>query len=106
MKNIGGIYKITFSGEIVLPRRLYFCAIIISLTTQLKFLLLFKITKAFCVMKKQSQKKLTLGKITVASLTKADQQMVKGGLPIDFTKRSVCAEACCPSDVNAQCRTL
>lgn len=57
-------------------------------------------------MKKQSQKKLTLGKITVASLTKADQQMVKGGLPIDFTKRSVCADACCPSDVNAQCRTL
>ncbi|HEU4552030.1 MAG TPA: class I lanthipeptide [Chitinophaga sp.] len=57
-------------------------------------------------MKKQSQKKLTLGKITVAHLSKADQQMVKGGLPIQYTKRSVCAEACCVSDVNAQCRTL
>lgn len=76
------------------------------LTTKQKFLLLFKITKAAYKMKKQTPKKLALGKIKVASLSKADQQMVKGGLPIDFTKRSVCADACCASDINAQCRTL
>jgi hypothetical protein len=77
-----------------------------SLITHLKFLLFFKIIKAVHCMKKQSQKKLTLGKITVAHLSKADQQMVKGGLPRDFTKRSVCADGCCPTDINAQCRTV
>jgi len=57
-------------------------------------------------MKKQASKKLSLGKLKVASLGKASQEMVKGGMPIDFTKVSVCARMCCGSDYNAQCRTV
>ena len=57
-------------------------------------------------MKKISVKKLSLGKITIASLSKASQKSIKGGLPRDFTRFSVCAEMCCGSDINAQCRTI
>jgi hypothetical protein len=32
-------------------------------------------------MKKKSEKKLNLGKIKIASLSKSDQQMVNGGMP-------------------------
>jgi hypothetical protein len=57
-------------------------------------------------MKKTSSKKLGLSKITVANLSTTQLENVAGGqFPVDFTLRSVCAEQCCGSDINAQCRT-
>jgi hypothetical protein len=71
-----------------------------------KLFIAFSMKKAFAVMKKTPAKKLSLGKITIASLSKANQKSIKGGLPRDFTKVSVCADQCCGSDINAQCRTI
>ena len=45
-----------------------------------KFLLLFKIIKALIIMKKKTTKKLSIGKIKIANLDKANQQKVKGGV--------------------------
>lgn len=49
-------------------------------------------------MKKNTEKKLSLSKIKIASLSKPDQEMVKGGMRIIIIVRcsvSACAQQCC-----------
>lgn len=52
-------------------------------------------------MKKNTEKRLSLGKIKVASLSKPDQEMVKGGQKIIIIRCScccsvsACAQQCC-----------
>ena len=54
-------------------------------------------------MKKKNEKKLSLGKIKIASLSKSNQQSVKGGI---WNKtHSVCGDACCDTDVFTNCQS-
>ena len=56
-------------------------------------------------MKKRTEKKLSLGKIKIASLSKPGQQMINGGRPNNGHTASACRQQSCESDAWAQCRS-
>ena len=76
--NTSPLFPGNFQSEVCIDGLLVFSKQILK--TIHESLLLFKITKATFIMKKKTEKKLNLSKIKVASLSKANQQKVKGGM--------------------------